>query len=151
MTAFGELRTVRRNQQREMRELRRLGASALENEHVLVGVREMILAADDVADTQVDVVSARRKVVSRHAIRAEKRKVFDVVGRFDLLAVDRVIEADLLSCPARNTEPKREGLSSAGSAVALGPGEFAHAGVEQPGLVGAGFFAFAGVGRSEVA
>src|ERR1700676_1941699 len=134
-----------------MRELRRFGASAFENEHVLVSVREMVLSADDVADTEVDVVGAGGEVVGGHAVRTEEREVFDVGGGFDLLAVDRVSEADLFGCPPGNTEAKGEGLSRRGSAVALRTGKFAHAGVEQPGLIGSGFFAVAGVGRGKVA
>ena len=68
-----------------------------------------------------------------------------------MLAVDRVGEANLLACTAGNTEAEGEGLSGCGSAVALGAEKFAHAGVEEPGLIGAGFFAVAGVGRGEVA
>ena len=148
---LGELRSVGRDKQRKMRELRRRGARAFENEHVLVGVREMILAADDVADTEIDVVRTRGEVVGGHAVGAEQRKVFDIVSGLDLLAVDRVREADLLAVAARNTEAKGEGLSGRGSAVAFGAGKFAHAGVEEPGLTGAGLFAVPSVGGCEVA
>src|SRR6202521_4338544 len=139
-----------------MRELRRIGASAFENQHVLVSVREMVLSADDVADTEVDVVGAGGEVVGGHAVRTEEREVFDVGGGFDLLAVDRVSEADLFGCPPGNTEAKGEGLSSRGSAITFGAGEFAHAGVEEPGLIGAGLFAVvdldsSGVGGGKVA
>src|ERR1700674_4454329 len=131
-----------------MRELRRLCASAVENEHVLVSVREMVLAADDVADTEVDVVGTGGEVVGGHAVGTEEREVFDVVGGFDLLAVDRVSEADLFTCPPGNTEAEGEGLSRRGSAVALRAGKFAHAGVEEPGLIGAGFFAVVNLASS---
>src|SRR6202158_3998640 len=139
-----------------MRELRRIGASAFENQHVLVSVREMVLAADDVADTELDVVGAGGDVVGGHAVGTEKREVFDVVGGFDLLAVDRVIETDLFASPPRNTEAEGKGLSGGGSAVALRAGKFAHAGVEEPGLIGSGFFAVvdldsSGVGGGKVA
>src|SRR5260370_559070 len=139
-----------------MRELRRFGARAFENEHVLVSVREMVLSADDVANTKVDVVGAGGEVVGRHAVRTEKREVFDVGGGFELLAVDRVSEADLFSCPPGNTEAKGKGLSRRGAAVALRAGKFAHAGVEEPGLIGTGFFAVvnlasSGVGGGKVA
>src|ERR1700681_204350 len=118
-----------------MRELRRCGASAFENEYVLVSVREMVLAADDVADTEVDVVGAGGEVVGWHAIGTEKREVLNVVCGFDLLAIDRVSEADLLACPSGNTKAEGEGLSRRGSTVAFGAGKFAHAGVEEPGLI----------------
>src|ERR1700687_2709965 len=123
-----------------MRELRRLGARAFENQYMLVSVREMVLAADDVADTEVDVVGTGGEVVGGHAVRTEKREVFYIVGGFDLLAVNRVSEADLFAYPPGNTEAKGEGFRR-GSAIALRAGKFAHAGVEEPGLVGSGFFA----------
>src|SRR6202162_4971749 len=121
-----------------MRKLRRLGARAFENEHMLVSVREMVLAADDVADTKVDVVGAGGEVVGGHAIGTEKREGLAVVCGFELLAVHRVTEADLFPCPPGNTEAEGEGLSCRGAAVALRAGKFAHAGVEEPGLIGAG-------------
>src|ERR1700693_5083523 len=98
-----------------MRELRRLGARAFENQHVLASVREMVLAADDVADTEVDVVGTGGKVVGWHAVGTEEREVFDVVGGFDLLAVDRVSEADLFAGAARNKETEGKGLYGRGS------------------------------------
>src|SRR5437879_2116829 len=116
-----------------MRELRRLGASAFENQHVLVSVREMVLSADDVADTEVDVVGTGGEVVGGHAVRTEEREVFDVVGGLGLVAIDRVSEMDLFACPPWNTEPEGEGLSRCGSAIAFGTGKFAHAGGEEPG------------------
>src|SRR5208282_4738967 len=96
-----------------------LGARAFENEHVLVGVREMILAADDVADAKVDVVGTGGEMVGGHAIGTKEREVFDVVGEFDVLAVDRVREADLLASAPGDAEAEGEGLSGGGSAVAL--------------------------------
>src|SRR5260370_15123546 len=134
-----------------MRELRRLGASAFENERVFVGVRKMVLAANDVANTEVDGVGAGREVVGGHPVGTQKREVFDIVSRLDLLAVDRVSEADWFACATVNAEAEREGLSSSGSAVALGAGKVAHARIEEPGLIGPGFFAFAGMRGSEVA
>ena len=47
--ALGKLRAVGRDQQRQVREVGRLGAGGLEDQHVLEGVGEVILAADDVA------------------------------------------------------------------------------------------------------
>src|SRR3984957_4199838 len=56
--ALGQLRTIRRNQQRQMRELRRLRAQGFKNQYVLEGIGQMILAANNVADPQVDIVGA---------------------------------------------------------------------------------------------
>src|SRR6266849_10508334 len=119
-----------------MRELRRLGARAFENERVLVSVREMVLAADDVADTEVDVVGTGGEVVGGHAVGTEELEVFDVVGGFDLLAIDPVSEADLFACPPGNTEAKGERLSRRGSGVARRAGKLAHTGGEERGVIG---------------
>src|ERR1700682_2420942 len=105
-----------------MCELRWRSASAFENEHVLVSVREMVLSADDVADTEVDVVGTGGEVVGWHAVRTEEREVFDVVGGLNLFAVHRIREPHLFACPPRNTEAEGEGFSGRGSAVALGTG-----------------------------
>ena len=68
VAALRKLGPVRRDQQRKMRELRRREAGGFEDQHVLVGVRKMILAANDVADAQVGVVGARRQMIGRHAV-----------------------------------------------------------------------------------
>src|SRR4029077_3895477 len=156
VAALGELRSVGGHEQRKMRELRRPGASAFENEHVLVSVREMVLAADDVADMEIDVVGTGGEVVGGHTVGTEEREVFDVVGGFDLLAINRVSETDLFACPPGNTKAKGERLSRRGSPVALRAGKLAHAGVEEPGLIGSRFFAVvdldsSGVGGGKVA
>src|SRR6202158_4347884 len=134
-----------------MRELRRFCASAFENEHVLVSVREMVLPADDVADTEVDVVGTRGEVVGGHAVGAEEREVFDVVGGFDLLAVHGVVEGYFFAPTAGDAEAEGEGLSGGGAAVAFRAGKFAHTRVEEPSLIGTGFLAGAHVGGGEVA
>src|SRR5271156_712350 len=94
-----------------MRKLRRLDARAFKNEDVLVGVRKMVLAPDDVADTQIDVVRARGKMVGGHAVGPKQREVFDVVSGFNLPAINGVMETDLFACSARNPEAKRKRLS----------------------------------------
>src|ERR1035438_2760413 len=85
-----------------------------------------------------------------HSVRAEEREVFDIVRRFDLLSVDRIVEAHRFACSAGDAEAKREGFPSRGATVALGSGKFSHSGVEEPSLIGARFFAVTGVGRSEI-
>ncbi len=85
--AFRKLGAVGRDQEREMRELRQGGVRRLcgfEDQDVLEGVGEMILAADDVADVEIDVVGAGRHVIGRDAVAAEQREVFDVGGGFGL-------------------------------------------------------------------
>ena len=111
----------------------------------------MVLAPDNVADAKIDVVGTRCEVVGGHAVGAQKCEVFYVIRRFDLLAVDRVIEAHLLAYAPRYTKAKREGFSGCSSAIAFCAREFAHAGVEKPGLVSSRFLTVAAVGWSEVA
>ena len=134
-----------------MGELRRRGAGSPEYQDVLVGIREMVLAADDVADAQIDVVGAGCQMIGGHAVGAEQGEILDIVSKFDLFAVDRVVETDLLVRAAGNTEAKGKGFSRGGPAFALFAGKFAHAGVVKPGLTGTRFFTFAGVGWRKVA
>ena len=91
---LGELRSIRSDQQGKMRELRSLPPGRLEDQHMLVGIRKMILPTDNMADAQIDVIRARRYVIGRHPIRPQQREVFDVVGSLDLLSVNRVRKAD---------------------------------------------------------
>jgi len=71
---------VRRDQQRQVRELRHRCSGRFENQYVLVGIRKMVLATDDVADTQVGIVAAGGKVIGRHAVGAQEGEVFNVDG-----------------------------------------------------------------------
>ena len=48
-----------------------LGAEALEDEQVLEGVGEVVLAADDVADAEIGIVDAGGEVVGGHAVLTE--------------------------------------------------------------------------------
>ena len=118
-----------------MRKLRRLDARCLENQNVLVGIRKMVLAADNVADAQIDVIRTRRKMIGRHSVRPQQGEVFDIVGGLDLLAVYRVGKADRFSGPAGHAEAERKWLSGRRAPIALGAREFAHSRIEEPGLV----------------
>src|ERR1700678_1598991 len=111
----------------------------------------MVLPANNVADAQIDVVGARSEVVGGHAIGTEQRKILNVVGGFELFAVDGVMKANWLTATPRNPEAEREGFSGRGATVALGASEFAHPRIQQPGLTGAGFFAIAGMRRGKIA
>src|ERR1035441_8379902 len=109
-----------------MGELGRLASGAFEDKDMLVGVRKMVLAADDVADAEVDVVGAGCQVVSGHAIGAQQREILNVVGKFDLLSKFRSIKAPLFAVAPRNSEAERESLSSGSSPIALDARKFAH-------------------------
>ncbi len=119
MAALGELGSVGRNQQRQMRELRRRVAGGFENQHVLVGVRKMILAANDVADAQVGIVGAGGQVIGRHPIGAQQGEVFNVGACFDLLAVNGIGEANHVAGIARHAKTESERFSGSGPAIAF--------------------------------
>ncbi len=63
MFALGELGAVGGDEQRQMGELRRRDAEGFEDEQMLEGVGEVILAANDVADAEIGVVDAGGEMV----------------------------------------------------------------------------------------
>ena len=66
-----------------------------EQEDVLGRVREVVLAADDVADLHRRVVDDDREVVERRAVAADDDEVAAEVGDVDLdAAADDVVEGD---------------------------------------------------------
>ena len=120
MAALRELRSIGRDQQRQVRELWRGHAKTLENEHVLEGIGEVILSADDVADAQIRIVGAGRHVIRRQAIAAEQREILDIVGGLGLCAIDGVVELDYAIRSSRHSKTHDEGLPGGSSAVTLG-------------------------------
>ena len=151
MAALGKLGAVGRDQQRQMRELRRRTAGGFEDQHVFESIGEMVLAADDVGDAQVGVVGAGGEVVSRHAVGAQQGEVFDVGGGLYLLAVNRISKSHDLP-PSRGTRKRKANGSPAAARRSLSAlREFARARIEQPGSLRARFFGVPGVSRSEVA
>ena len=115
-----------------MRELRRVHAQRFEDQHVLEGVGEVILAADDVADAQVGVVGAGRHVIGRQRVAAQQGEVFDVGGGFRLLSVDQIGEGDSLARFAGHSVAHHERFAGGGAAVAFFPREFAHRRMGEP-------------------
>ena len=78
-----------------MGELRHVGAHGPEQQDVLWRVRQVVLAADDVADLHVGVVDAHREVVERRAVRADDDQVAAQRRRVDLdVAANDVVERD---------------------------------------------------------
>ena len=63
--ALAHLGAVRVEDERQVREDRRLGAEGPEEQHVLGRVGEVVLAADDVADAHGHVVDHDHEVVER--------------------------------------------------------------------------------------
>ena len=55
---------------------------------MLEGVGQVILAADDVRNREIGVVSAGGEVVGGHPVRPQQGEVFHLVGQFGLLAID---------------------------------------------------------------
>ena len=81
-----------RDQQRQMRELRRLRPDRFKNQDVLERVGEMILAANDVADAQIGIVGAGGQMIRRRAVAAQQREVLDVGRGLGLLAINAVVK-----------------------------------------------------------
>jgi len=96
-----------------MRELRRGDAEGFENQEVLEGVGEVILAANDVADAQVGVVHAGGQMVGGVAIRAKEREIFHLVGELGLRAVDAVNEMQRPLESPRHAVAQRKRLAGA--------------------------------------
>ena len=112
-----------------------MGGSAperLENQHVLEGIGEVVLPADDVADAQVGIVGAGRHVIRRQAIAPQQREVLDIVGGLGLRAINGVVELDDAIRATGHAKTHDERLTGSSSTVAVGGAQFPHAGVEQP-------------------
>ena len=79
----------------------------------------MILAANDVADAQVDIVGAGRHVISGNAVAAQQREILDVGGQLGLLAVDRIVKLHRVRALARHAKAQHEWLARIGAALAF--------------------------------
>src|SRR5262245_2096172 len=92
-----------------MREFRGLHSESFEDEQMLEGVCQVILAADDVADPQVRIVCARCHMVRRHAVASQQSEIFDVYQPLGLRIEDEVVKEHASAGIARNskTEDKR--------------------------------------------
>ncbi len=150
MLALRKLRAIGRDQQRQVRKLRRLGAESLEDQNMLERIRQVILAAHDVADAQVGVIGTGGQVIGRRAVAAQKGEVLDVGGLLGLVSVDAVVKANVASGFARNSEAPHERLAGSRAPIAFLTRQFTHAGVKKPRSAGAGFFAFVALSRREV-
>ena len=84
-----------------------------EQQDVLGRVREVVLAADDVADLHRRVVDDDREVVERRAVAADDHEVAAEVGDVDLdVAADDVVEGDdALADPEAERAPAALGLA----------------------------------------
>src|SRR5471030_1452003 len=86
-------------------------ARGLENQNVLVGIREVVLAANDVADAKIRVVGAGGQMIGGHAIGAQQGEVFDIGEGLGLFAIDAVVEAHLAIAAMGHAESQGEGLT----------------------------------------
>ncbi len=102
--ALAHLGAVRVEDQRQVRERRHRVAEGAEQQDVLGRVREMVLAADHVADLHRRVVDDDREVVERRAVAADDDEVAAEVRDVDLdAAADDVVEGD---DPLPDAEPQ---------------------------------------------
>ena len=100
-----------------MGELRLRVAERAEQEDVLRRVREVVLAADDVADLHRRVVDDDREVVERRAVAADDHEVAAEVGDVELdAAADDVVEGDQALADAE-PEGRRTALGFARGAL----------------------------------
>jgi hypothetical protein len=113
-----ELRAVGRVDERQVRERGRLLAESLVDEDLLVGVGQVVLAADHMADRHVDVVTDDDEVVERRAVRTQEGEVFRVLVLALLGSVDAVLE-HRGAVALGHQESQREGLACGGAAVGL--------------------------------
>src|SRR5579864_1577453 len=102
-----------------MRELRRSEAGGFEDQYVFVGVRKMVLSANDVADAQVGVVGAGGQVIRGHTVGPQQGEVLDVGGGLYLLTIDGVGETNHLSALARHAKAQGKRLTRSGAAIAF--------------------------------
>ena len=82
------------DQQRLVREVRRPRAQRLEHLDLRRAVRDMVLAADDVGDAELDIVDDARQQVEPAAVLAAHDGVAEQPGIEALLAADEVIPDD---------------------------------------------------------
>ncbi len=106
--ALGEALLVGPQDQRQVAKHRHLPAQRLEKWDVLGGVREVVLAADDVGDAHVDIVADHRHVIGRRAVRAQQDEVVEDVRREVHVAAHQVGEADVV---VRHAETHGEALA----------------------------------------
>ena len=78
MFAFRKLRFIRCQNQRQVRELRHRRAQRLINQNLLMRVRQVILAPNDMSDAHFNVVEHDRKVIERMTIRTKQHQIFDL-------------------------------------------------------------------------
>ena len=86
--------TLRIDNHREMPVLRRRRAKRLEKLYVLEGVLHMVVAADDVRNTLVDVINHVRQMENGRPIAADDGEVLDILGLLRHVTLHDVVKFD---------------------------------------------------------
>ena len=103
--ALAQARLVGTENQRHVREHRQGCAQRLVEQNLFWGIRNMIGAADDVADAHVHIVGDHAQVIGGTAVGAQQDKVFQFgIGKLHA-AEDGVIEGR--DCPTRERQSAR--------------------------------------------
>src|SRR5215471_17097002 len=76
-----------------MSELRHRSAKCLIKQDLLVRIGEMVLTADHVCDSHLDIIQHDRQVVEWMAVRTQKHEIFNLGIGALLLAIDDVFES----------------------------------------------------------
>jgi hypothetical protein len=111
----------------------------------------MVLAAHNVRDPEIDVIGAGGEMVGRSAAASQKREILNVSGHLGLLAVDEIAKGDGFTGVARDAKTKDELLAERGATIALFAGDFALAGIKEPGSASMRFLRFLKIEGSEIA
>ena len=94
--ALGEALAADVREQRQVAEPRRRGAEGLEDLRLRAGVGDVVGAADDVGDAELDVVDDRRQRVEIAAVRAHEDGIA-LAGLVDMLgAAHEIVPAHVL-------------------------------------------------------
>ena len=109
-----------------MREFGHRRAQGLVDHDLARGVREVVIAADDVGDAHHRVVDDGREVVGRGAVGAEDDEVVELLRVEGHVAVDRVVDDDIAAVEG-HLDAQDVGLARVDAALRLGGVEVAAA------------------------
>ena len=111
----------RRGQQIVVAEGRRLGAERLEQRDLHAGIGDMIVAADDMRDAELDVVDHRRQRVEIAAVLAHQHRIGDggEIDRFG--AAHEIVPMDVGALAARTGRRRNWAAGSASAACGRPP------------------------------
>jgi hypothetical protein len=102
-----------------MRETRSEVTGGLKDEQMLEGIREVILAANNVADLQIDIIGAGCQMLRRHSDAPQQREIFDIRGQFGLIAVHFIVKRDFVGWLAPDLKANHKRFSGGRTSGAL--------------------------------